>query len=113
MRSTLELGLERCCDGTVSVHGAEAFSSCYFNHAGRARCKKKNHSYACCCLHKCKHQTDQTELAGVIEYNTVALFHSGICIWIDQLVIKETNNQYMERLYIIAQYALSTSSWVQ
>lgn len=80
---------------------------------GEPAAKKKNHSYACCCLHKCKHQTDQTELAGVIEYNTVALFHSGICIWIDQLVIKETNNQYMERLYIIAQYALSTSSWVQ
>lgn len=24
-------------------------------------------------------------------------------LWIDQLVIKETNNQYLERLYIIAQ----------
>lgn len=46
----------RCCDGDVSVHGAETFSHCYFSHTEGAHCKNT----AMPATHtKCK-QTNQT-----------------------------------------------------
>lgn len=51
--------LKQCCDGAVSVHGAEIYSNRYFSHTGGAHCKNTGRTAA---YTQCQDQSSQLSI---------------------------------------------------